>query len=117
MALIKCENCGNMISDKAIKCPKCKKEKYSQNIVQISNNVNVNNLKLNSQCLIGFILGIASIFLAFIGIIPLSAIIVSIIGLAKFRNNEHNNRWQGILGLILGVIYMFVNMYQIGYLG
>lgn len=23
MALIKCKHCGNMISDKAIRCPKC----------------------------------------------------------------------------------------------
>ena len=41
MALIKCDNCGQMISDKAVKCPKCgcpttKKEKgfVRQNVVQ-----------------------------------------------------------------------------------
>jgi len=116
MSLIKCENCGHLISDKAVKCPRCKQEKRTQNIVQKSSDVKVDNRKSNSQCLIGFILGIASIFLAFIGVIPLSAIIISIIGLVKFKDNEHKNRWQGIVGLFLGLIYMLVNMYINGHL-
>jgi len=72
---------------------------------------NTTNPKLinNSMCLAGFILGLLSIFLSFIGIIPIVAIICSIVGLVKFDNAVNKNKWQGVLGLILGILYLLVN--------
>lgn len=63
----------------------------------------------------GFILGIVSIF-AFIPLIigvpvTLSAIVFSGIGLSKFTPGQ-KGRWMPIVGLVLGVLYLFVGIAQ-----
>lgn len=66
--------------------------------------------KINLLAIIGFILGLLSIFLGF-GIIPLLAIIFSAIGL-KWKDK----RILAIIGLVLGIVYFTVNLYQYGHL-
>ncbi|NQV00092.1 MAG: DUF4190 domain-containing protein [Parcubacteria group bacterium] len=56
-------------------------------------------------------LGLLSIFLGFVGIIPLLAIIFSTIGL-KWKDK----RTLAIIGLVLGIIYFTSNLYQYGHL-
>jgi nicotinamide riboside transporter PnuC len=75
------------------------------------------NTKLvnNKLCFAGFILGLASILLSEIGIIPLAAIVCSIIGLVKFDKAVNKNKWQGVLGLILGILYLLVNAHLHGH--
>ena len=71
----------------------------------------------NAFALTGLILGIASVFLSFIGIIPILAIIFSGIGLAKVRDRAGKGKVQAWIGLILGILYTLVYMYQYGHLG
>lgn len=102
MSLVSCKSCGANISDKAFKCPKCGKA-ISKAIADTNNH----NLKSNSLCTTGFILGIISVFFG-TGLLPIITLIISIIGLSKFNNSIHKNKWMGITGVILGVIYTIV---------
>lgn len=70
----------------------------------------------NVWCKRGFWIGIVSIFLAFIGVIPLIGLIISIIGLVKFDKEKHSGLWMGIAGLILNLLYLLVNAYNNGHI-
>lgn len=63
----------------------------------------------------GFYVGIASIFFGSIGIIPLIAIVLSVLGLREYDEDIHFKKWKGYVGLILGVLYLFANAYQNGH--
>lgn len=65
----------------------------------------------------GFVLGCASILLAFIGIIPILAIVFSAIGWRTFDPKKHKAGWQARVGLVLGILYFFVYLQRYGYLG
>lgn len=71
----------------------------------------------NAFALTGLVLGIASVFLWFIGIIPILAIVFSGIGLAKVKDRAGKGKVQAWIGLILGILYTLVYMYQYGHLG
>ena len=76
-----------------------------------------NQQKNNSFCKTGFILGICSIFLGGdIGILPILTIIFSSIGLSNFDNKINKNKWQGTIGLILGILYTLVYLYNYGHI-
>lgn len=65
----------------------------------------------------GFRLGIVSVFLGgTIGMLPLVTIVISAIGLVKYDSNIHEKRWQGEVGLIMGLIFFIVNLYNYGHL-
>lgn len=111
--LFKCENCGHTISDKALKCPKCKHtiSNSNQNFSEVKNENNIVKQKSNPLCMAGFIFGVISTFFGMeIGILPLMAIILSSVGMAQFKNNTYKNKWHGIVGLILGILYMLANV-------
>lgn len=61
--------------------------------------------KNNILAIIGFILGIVSIPFGFIGLIPILAIIFSLIGLRQIRERKEGGEILAIIGLVLGVIY------------
>lgn len=70
----------------------------------------------NGFALTGLILGIASVLLASIGIIPILAIVFSGIGLAKVKARSGKGKVQAWIGLILGILYTLVYMHQHGHL-
>lgn len=74
-------------------------------------------LKTNKLCKISFWFGITSIFLGWIGVIPLIGLIVSIIALAKYDRAEEKGLWMGVLGLILNLLYLVANAYLNGNIG
>lgn len=74
-------------------------------------------LKTNQLCKISFWFGIASIFLGWIGVIPLVGLIVSITALAKYNTATDKGLWMGILGLILNLLYLVANAYSNGNIG
>lgn len=55
-----------------------------------------------------FVLGLASIPLAFIGVIPLGAIALGIWGINRTKENG-TGRWMAVTGLVLGILYMLAN--------
>jgi len=67
----------------------------------------------NGFAMTGLGLGIASVFLSFIGIIPILAIIFSGIGLAKSHERGGVGQVQAWIGLILGIVFtlVYLNMY------
>lgn len=69
----------------------------------------------NVVMMIGFIFGIVSIFLSFIGIIPLIGIVLCIIGLATFKQEKHEGLWMGIVGLVLNILYLLANAHSNGH--
>ena len=71
--------------------------------------------KPNPCGLIGFGLGIASVFLSFIGIIPLLGIIFSVVGLVTHDDTKHEKAWQAKWGLGLSIVFGLVNMSMYGH--
>jgi hypothetical protein len=63
----------------------------------------------NRATVAGFWLGIASMFVYPLGIIPLLGIIFSCIGIANFDESIHKNRWMAGIGLALSLVYMLMN--------
>ncbi len=43
-------------------------------------------------------------------------IVISGIGLITYDDAIHEKKWQGVTGLILGVLYLFVNLYNYGHI-
>ena len=72
------------------------------------------NPQRNVFAITGLSLGIASIILFEVGIIPLLAVVFSGIGLAKA--GERGGKWKAWVGLILGILYYLSNMYHNGHL-
>ncbi len=70
--------------------------------------------KNNTICAVGFWLGVASIFIGFIGIIPLVGIILCIIGMVQFDKTKNKNQWMGPIGLVLNLLFLFVGAYVNG---
>lgn len=70
----------------------------------------------NGIMLTGFIFGLVSIFLHEIGIIPITGIIISIIGLVTYKEEKHKGLWMGIVGLVLNILYFLVNANMNGHL-
>ncbi len=73
--------------------------------------------KNNSMAATGFVLGIVSVFLYFIGILPILAIVFSSIGLGTFKPDSQKNKWMAGVGLALGIIYTLMYMRAYGHLG
>lgn len=42
--------------------------------------------------------------------------ILSVLGLTKYDSNIHHDQKKGLVGMILGVIYLIVNIYNYGYI-
>jgi hypothetical protein len=70
----------------------------------------------SASALIGFILGLVSVVLYFVGVIPILAIVFSGIGLATFDEGRQKNRWMAFVGLALGVVYTVVMLNHYGHL-
>jgi hypothetical protein len=77
----------------------------------------VQSRRSNAAATTGMYLGLASILLSFIGIIPILAVVFGAIGLAKAKDRGGSGRAQAWIGLVLGIVYTFVYLYQYGHLG
>lgn len=65
--------------------------------------------KNNPYAVTSFALGIASVFLYQVGIIPLLGIVFGVIGLVAFKEGTQKNKWQATTGLILSILYMILS--------
>ena len=70
----------------------------------------------NKFAVAGFALGLASIFLYEIGIVPVLAVAISIVGLATYDPAEQTGRWMALVGLVLGVVYTFAYLVAYGHI-
>lgn len=106
--------CGNAFHvpdwvDPPIRCPNCGSEQSlagsSGSTSGSGGGVGLGNETNNGFGVTGFVLGLVSIFVYFIGIIPLLAMIFSAIGLSTFKEQTQKNKWMAITGLILGILF------------
>lgn len=129
MALIKCNECGKEISDKAKMCPHCgcendtifcpecdKKLSSKANSCPncgcpIKNNRSTSNEEINTFCLGGMITGIISFFIDFYGLVSALGLVISIIGLSKSPNAK--NRKFAIIGIICSSIELVLKFIQL----
>ena len=70
---------------------------------------------INTHAKTGFILGLVSIFAAWLpligGVIPILAIIFSSIGFGTFNLDKHHKKWMAGWGLGLGIIYLLMAIF------
>ena len=80
--------------------------------------MNKEQVPTNKMALIGFVLGLVSVFTFIIGLVPIAAVIFSIIGLIQTseKRGKEKGQWMAIVGLILGVVYFLVYLYTYGYI-
>ena len=129
MALIKCNECGKEISDRAKVCPHCGFEnritfcpecnkKLSSNVsvcphcgCPIKKNKNIGSEEKNTFCLSGMIIGIVSFFIDFFGLVSAVGLTLSIIGYTK--TTDSNNKKLEIIGIICSGIELVVKFIQL----
>ncbi|KKS81956.1 MAG: hypothetical protein UV58_C0014G0002 [Candidatus Wolfebacteria bacterium GW2011_GWC1_43_10] len=70
--------------------------------------------KKNPFAIWGFIVGIASVFLG-MGLPPIVATVLSAVGINKTKK-PGTGRWMAVTGLILGILYFIVYLYNYGYI-
>ena len=75
-----------------------------------------NELTNNRMALVGCCLGLASILLFGLGLVPLAAIVCSAIGLGTFKADTQKHRWMAGVGLALGILFMLVHAEIRGYI-
>lgn len=73
-------------------------------------------IKNNNWARVGLAIGILSIFFAFIGLVPLSGLVINTIGIIKSRNLNKKGLWQAIAGLTLSIIFTIVYLQKYGYI-
>ncbi len=117
-----CAKCGQQLraprTASRIRCPKCQHQqtlRAEQPDAPIDAEVvSGDTRRPNRFARIGFYLGLASIVLFELGIVPLAAIVCSGLGLSTFNENTEKKKWMAGWGLALGVLYLILNMYRNG---
>ena len=70
------------------------------------------SVKKDIIAIISFILGLLSIPFYFIGIVPSAAIVFGLLGISR-TNVAGSGRWMVVTGLVLGCIYLAINVYRV----
>lgn len=130
MALVKCSECGKEIGDKAtfcvncgnpieykIKCIECGERILKENVncpycgCPVDKGNNLANEKIDNYCLSGFIIGIISFFLDFVGLVSATGLTLSIIGFNTANNSKSKNFAIG--GMITSGIELLLKFIQL----
>ncbi len=112
---VRCPRCGIANPDEARFCSRCGESIAVPHAAPENGGRKPMALR-NGYATAGLWLGIASVFLAEFGIVPLLAIIFSFIGLGKADERDGAGRFRALFGLILGILYMFVNLHMHGHI-
>ena len=118
-----CAKCGQQLraplTATRIRCPKCQHQQMlraDQTDAPVDAEVVSGDARRHNRfARIGFYLGLASILLYELGIVPLAAIVCSGIGLSTFNENTEKKKWMAGWGLALGVVYLLLNAYRNGH--
>ena len=118
--VMECPNCGVINPATAEQC-ECGYSFKAQEIggVMVDRTTKTlvpNALTNNRMALVGFCLGLASILLFDLGLVPLAAIVCSAIGLGTFKADTQKHRWMAGVGLALGILFMLVNAEMNGHI-
>jgi hypothetical protein len=88
----------------------------SNKYTKSSENYNVKKSP-ESMSVVGFWIGIASIFLSSFILIPLVGMSISLVGLIYFDESENNKVWYGWVGIALNIIFFLAGLYANGNIG
>ena len=113
-----CKNCDKEIDNDSRFCKFCSTEitKERPEGKKKEEQKESSQVKKNKFAVIGFILGIISIFFSSIGIIPILALIFSVIGFYQIDKGKGEGKTMAAIGLILGIIYTIVYLYTYGHI-
>lgn len=67
-------------------------------------------------CTLGFILSPFAYILPEVGILGVLAVGLSFVGLCRYNPGRHNNRWVGIVGVVIGAIALLLSGRHYGHL-
>lgn len=59
-----------------------------------------------------FGVGIASIFLFWLFVVPVAAAVLGVLGMKQSRKRGERGYWMAVTGLVLGVLYTIVGIWQ-----
>ena len=93
----KCQYCAEEIKDEAVKCKHCKSD--------LENDDTKEDNKHKKLAISSLILGVLSMFLGSIGIVPLIALVVTVIALFKIKEMKTSHKVLTVIGFILALIY------------
>ena len=130
MAMIKCEECGKEISDKAAACPHCgcvvEKKKYCEECGKeispkavvcpqcghaVKVEENAPEQKINNFSLSGMIVSLISLFIDFWGLVSATGLVLSIVGLKNSPSGK--SRTLAIVGIVAGGIELIIKFIAI----
>lgn len=101
-----CNKCGKEIMDDAVICVHCgcavKKETATPAPAK---------KKVNVMCIVGFVLGCVSWLLSLFGIIPLTGLILSIVGLVQANRKGETLKGLGIAGICVSAASLIYTIY------
>lgn len=102
-----CKKCGKEILDDAVVCIHCGCAVEKEVAVTESRE----KKKINVLCLVGFILGCVSWFLALWGTVALVGLILSIVGLVQANRKGESLKGLGIAGICVSVASVIYTIY------
>ncbi|PIS00207.1 MAG: hypothetical protein COT84_08825 [Chlamydiae bacterium CG10_big_fil_rev_8_21_14_0_10_35_9] len=70
----------------------------------------------NRWAIAGIIFAVLSVFFAFIGIIPLSSVVINVIAIYKAGSLQGRGKWLGVVGLVISLIYTLIYMEHYGHI-
>ena len=113
-----CYACGTPVSRKSSSgsTPVSRKSSSGSTPSSRPTQMATNALTNNRMALVGFCLGLVSILLFDLGVVPLAAIVCSAIGLRTFKADTQKNKWMAGVGLVLGILFMLVNAEMNGHI-
>lgn len=135
MALIKCSECGNEVSDKASSCPKCgnpianeKKSRicpYCKGAISNTatkcvhcyseldeNTIIKPNDRTNLLSVTGFLFGVISLFINIMGIISILGLVFSGVGLTQVNNKNEKGTGFAVLGFLFSLFTLIYFIYR-----
>ena len=106
MAMIKCRECGKDVSNQADACPHCGcPVKKADAIIEAAEKKKTENL-----CLIGMIVAIVSWFLDLLGLVGITALILSVLGLKEAKGKY---KTFAIIGIVFASIEIVLKTIQL----
>ena len=114
MALIKCQECGREISDKASSCPGCgapieKQDKEIENTKVINSSTQNQNLQQNAEKKKESILGIIGLIISFIVCIPIFPAVGLIMCVVAITDKSKKTTCAKI-GIVLSILFLIIGL-------
>ena len=106
-----CKTCGKEINDEAVVCPYCGCAVKDGVVAKAVGNVTQSQQKINVLSIVGFVLSLVSLLLAFYGIVAIVGLVLSIVGLIQCNQRGERLKGLAIAGIIISVCSLIYTIY------